>query len=414
MITQRIYLACALILLFMNSNLSTAASRFDALVDARVYTASGEKSWADGGLGKQSLNPKTPGIQGQGVLAWQWTPASSIEARVVANAIDDRAGVADITEASLRFRPLPRSAWRQSLRIGAFFPDISLENDGPGWTSTRSISTSAVNAWIGEEIRTIGAEWTLERRGRLAGSPHDLAISLAVFGFNDPAGAMLAWRGWSIGEHITGLNEELDLPEIPSIDTSGTFNKQAPATDPFREIDHRPGWYANPRYAHTSGWNVSAMVYDNRGDPGTIRDGHYAWRTRFHHVGVAGPLFANWSLTAQWIQVRTQMGPSSVGPLDADYSAAYLGLHRQFGDHAVNFRADFFSADDRENTPDDPNQESGRAFMLNYAYAPHSAHWSIMLEALLVESRRSARVLIGDSLHADERSLVARWRWRLP
>ena len=45
-----------------------------------------------------------------------------------------------------------------SVKTGAFFPTISLENDDLGWTSPYTLTPSAINSWIGEELRTIGSE----------------------------------------------------------------------------------------------------------------------------------------------------------------------------------------------------------------------------------------------------------------
>jgi len=45
-----------------------------------------------------------------------------------------------------------------SVKAGAFFPTISLENDDLGWTSPYTLTPSAINSWIGDELRTIGSE----------------------------------------------------------------------------------------------------------------------------------------------------------------------------------------------------------------------------------------------------------------
>ena len=44
------------------------------------------------------------------------------------------------------------------MKTGAFFPTISLENDDLGWTSPYTLTPSAINSWIGDELRTIGSE----------------------------------------------------------------------------------------------------------------------------------------------------------------------------------------------------------------------------------------------------------------
>ena len=51
---------------------------------------------------------------------------------------------------------MPQSAWRSNLKIGAFYPPISLEHRASGWTNPYTISSSALNTWVGEELRTIG------------------------------------------------------------------------------------------------------------------------------------------------------------------------------------------------------------------------------------------------------------------
>ena len=74
---------------------------------------------------------------------------------------------------------------------------VSLENRGVGWSDVYSITPSALNTWTGEEFRTIGAE--LE--GRWLGASHgylgDVALVGAVYGWNDPAGALIADRGYA-------------------------------------------------------------------------------------------------------------------------------------------------------------------------------------------------------------------------
>src|SRR6185437_6111030 len=57
-----------------------------------------------------------------------------------------------------------------SAKAGAFFPTISLENDDLGWTSPYTLTPSAINSWIGEELRTIGSEGTLRWKSEKAGT----------------------------------------------------------------------------------------------------------------------------------------------------------------------------------------------------------------------------------------------------
>jgi len=62
------------------------------------------------------------------------------------------------------WRPVPKSATRYRLKLGAFYPNISLEKVDPAWSSPYTQNFSAINTWIAEEIRTFGAELSMSRR----------------------------------------------------------------------------------------------------------------------------------------------------------------------------------------------------------------------------------------------------------
>ena len=98
-------------------------------------------------------------------------------------------------EGWLRYRPVSTTPWRWSVKAGAFFAPFSLENTETGWTSHWTLTPSAINSWFGDELRTVGTEGTLEWR-REEGT---LSLIGALFGWNDPAGVMMADRGWTLG-----------------------------------------------------------------------------------------------------------------------------------------------------------------------------------------------------------------------
>ncbi len=79
--------------------------------------------------------------------------------------------IVDVTEAWLEWRPVPQSAWRSNVKIGAFYPPVSLEHRAPGWSNPYTISSSALNTWVGEELRTIGVGYELEHLGQQTASP---------------------------------------------------------------------------------------------------------------------------------------------------------------------------------------------------------------------------------------------------
>src|ERR1700753_3075273 len=102
--------------------------------------------------------------------------------------------VVDALEAYLRYAPAADGNLSWSVKAGAFFPTISLENDDLGWASPYTLTPSAINSWIGEELRTIGSEGIMKVRTENAGT---LSFTGALFCCNDPAGILLADRGWA-------------------------------------------------------------------------------------------------------------------------------------------------------------------------------------------------------------------------
>ena len=61
-----------------------------------------------------------------------------------------------------------------------------------------TLSFSAINTWAGEELRTIGTQYTLDWLGIARGHRFEFNVSAAAFGWNDTAGTVLASRGWGL------------------------------------------------------------------------------------------------------------------------------------------------------------------------------------------------------------------------
>ena len=100
----------------------------------------------------------------------------------------------DLYQAYIVFKPVPTSDTRFSARFGFFYPPISLEHDARVWGVTDTITPSAINSWVGEEVKVVGAEATVSRD--FAGQ--SLAATGAVFGYDDTAGTLIAFRGWAL------------------------------------------------------------------------------------------------------------------------------------------------------------------------------------------------------------------------
>jgi hypothetical protein len=230
-------------------------------LDCRLIARAGEQSWADGGLGKTRFGDGGFGaacVQGGVTARAQLTPALSALAEVQYQTTDHNSFSA--LEAYLRYRPVSTTPWRWSVKVGEFFPPISLENDAIGWTSPWTITPSAINGWVGEEIRAIGGEARLEWRG----DAQSIEGSAAVVRSNDPAGELLAARGWALSDITSGIGSLVREPDVYAVD-----NRQPVPLrfNPFMENDSHAGWYAGADWRATGRGRLTILRYDNEADP---------------------------------------------------------------------------------------------------------------------------------------------------
>ncbi len=397
--------------------LGALEQQVDGLVSLRLLAVDAPRSWTDGGLGKLRFD------EGDGTLRLgaatvdyraRFTPTLSL--RTVASAYGDGIGSAvDLDEAYLELRPVPRSAWRLLARAGAFHAPFSLENTGVGWSSPYTISYSSVNSWFGEELRTLGAEVQLTHAGAATGSPHDLGLLFGVFRANDPAGALLSWRGWGIGDRQTRLFERLPLAPLPAFGSDGLFFVQQGYEEPFHEIDGRTGYYLGGQWDYLDVSRLRLQHYDNRGDPLQTRHGQWAWRTRFDHLGWHLRLPGDNEAITQLVRGDTEMEGFAMPFVYADYQAAFLLLSHAWGRQRASLRYDAFWVHDRDHVAGDPNQEDGHAWTAAwFLEGPHTARgsWRAGVEALEVLSWRPARTILGARAQQRERSLQLVGEWR--
>ncbi|WP_342116381.1 hypothetical protein [Pseudoduganella sp. OTU4001] len=387
------------------------AAELHGLLDLRAAHSNSGRSFLDGGMGKTRYDTTAPAVSiGQAVLRAEFDVLDTVSAGVELSGDDRHHNVVDVREAWIAWSPVPSGAWKGRVRAGYFFPPTSVEIDyeGPGWTPTRTISSAAINSWIGEELRTNGVEWSARRMGRHVDAPYDVGVVAAVFTGNDPAGTMLAWRGWSISDRIAGRNEALQLADLPVYRADGAIPRQSRTIHPFREIDGRPGYYVGGNLRAGRGLDLAALHYDNRANPLAVQGGQYGWRTRFDHASVAWRPAPGWELLAQAMRGNTLMGANGVA---LDFRAWYALASRRIGRGTLALRYDRFSTSEHDILPDDPNNEHGHAMALAYRL-PLADGWTLMFEYLFVHSDRSARDLIGEPRKQAERSLLAALRWQ--
>lgn len=392
---------------------------FELFTDVRLAFADGEPSWlTKGWLGKGRFGGKLDGstethteIAEIALLTdiefnWEWS------AFVHAKYDDVQDGPVDIVEAFVKYDPTPTSATRYSFRAGLFFPHISRENIGAAWSSPYTITPSAINSWVGEEIRALGLEGKVSFRGET----HQVDLTAGIFGFNDPAGTLLAFRGWALGDVKATAFTQLPLPRLPQIGLEGsTFVAQPRWVEPIAEIDDRPGFYGSIDWTYARNWKLGAYYYDNRADPAQTEQHQYGWDTRFWNFYVEGDAFAGIRLIAQYMTGNTKMGRliPSVGTryLDVDFDAGFLLATKKFGMHRLSARFDWFDTEDHAFVVRDNNNEAGAAFTAAYS-AAISPKDTLMFEYLYVDSKRPARQAIGFGANQDQSIFQIAYRRR--
>lgn len=303
----------------------------------------------------------------------------------------------DLGEAYLKFKAPPTAAGLKiSARLGVFYPPVSLEHDGVAWTTPDMLSGSALNSWVGEEVKVGGAEFTLQQRV----GDHELEAAAAVFGWNDTAGTLLTFRGWALDETRTGVLGAFKLPPLSPF--AATF--QDNETYPFRELDGRPGYYGRLEWRPPAPVAVHAFFYDNGGDR-TSEDSEdqWSWETRFFEAGARWEPAPDVRILAQLMNGETIMGYPMGGHrwFDMGFQSAYVLAQKRLGEDTVSGRIDAFRTRDRTFRAVDDNQENGWALTGSWRHrlAPHA---DLILEAQHVDSKRNARRLIGEDPKQDQ------------
>jgi hypothetical protein len=393
----------------------------DGAVDISAITVSSPfTTWLDEGQGKLRFDEDDGPLEfSRAFLEYRGRLTSTVVAHGVLNVQDTKDRPLDLTEAYLEWRPVPRTPWRVRSRIGAFYPKLSLENVDPGWSSPYALSASTINTWIGEELRTVGAEVRVSRvLDQLPLSP-ELAFEGAMFYGNDPAGALLNWRGWSLHERQTGLTSTLPLPEIPAIAPWAPLPDNSAGLEPFEEIDHDPGFYAGVEWRMGESLRIKYFHYDNHGDPEALNGADYAWQTRFDHIGLQFTLPGDVGVIGQWMDGITRMGPD-LGPWhvwDSGFDARFLMLTRAFGKHRVSARYDDFDVQPYNDPDKVTNRDDGYAWTASWLYE-WSEHVRLGAEYVAIatehcETLQCVWVFSGLPRTSRQNQLQLSLRWQL-
>lgn len=375
-------------------------------------------SFLDGGFGKlldgaRPAGESAGGLAAEARLALDWKPGLGWRFFLhgVARhdeAADDSASGSGLLEAFVERRGGFGDGHEVVARLGQFFLPGSRENVDPLWTSPYTLTLSALNSWVAEEIRPIGLDLAWRRT---FADEQRVELAATLFGGNDTAGTLAAWRGFSFHDRPTPTGRTVPLPPFPG--RAERFPRQASeGTRPFGgDLDGRPGYAGRARWDAPGGRAlVQATLFLNDGDRALHGD-EYAWDTDFRWLGAEIELTEGLRLVGEWGTGTTLMGFAppggrSAAEVDVRYDLFYLLATWRRGPLRATVRFDDFAVEDRDSNPLDDNRESGRAWTFALL-GELGERWRAGVEYLVLEARRPAA---GDApLDADAFRAELRW-----
>jgi len=400
----------------LNPRIASADDRFkfNVVLEGRVATTPVAQSFLDGGLGKTRYGSEPRAVEAslaQAAVLGRFEARPDLTLRVHAN-VDAEHNFerrVDLVEAIARYAPALTDSIALDIRAGLFFPTVSLENIDPAWLSPYTTSFSAINAWIGEEVRNLGVEAGPslrigEAQTRLFG---------AITRGNDPNGTLLAWRGFALHDRVAGFGDRLPLPDLASFKRADLFPDQPREVQPLREVDQTWTWSSGLAITHTR-YRLKVLYQPKTANPGAFDGQQYAWRTGYWAAGAArsfGPV----EVLVQGLDGETRMGllPDRRNAVAARFQSLYVlasWLTPADGRHRATVRYDAFRVQDRDDfVIEDANDESGKAWTFAYTFSPNARH-RLTAELLHVNSTRTNRRDLGLDPRAIEILGTLSWR----
>jgi hypothetical protein len=384
---------------------AAGAGDLELSVDLRAVASDATQSRLSGGLGKLRFDDTQDGVRlGYVRLGYRADPSETVHFSVDAYAYGDHdVNMLDLTELYAEWRPIPTTAWRSRVKVGAFYPEISLENRMSGWRSPYTLSFSAINTWVGEELRTIGAEYSLDWLGRSHGHDFDFTLSAAAYGWNDTAGTVLATRGW-------GLTDRQDT----------LFGRFANGGSPlpqrtlfYDDLDKRAGYYVSAASNYRGLVELRALHYDNRAnlvEAPALNDG--SWLTYFDSLGARWTPDDAWTVIGQWLHGRTYEDPG-LPHYAWSFNSEFLLASLQLGALRYSVRYDRFEMQQTVSDFEDFPillADHGHAWTVACIH-DFNRHWSAALEGIQADSTVPLRAVYGQSAYAREQILQLALRY---
>jgi hypothetical protein len=353
--------------------------KVEGFADLRLAFADDPVSNLDGGFGKQRFGGGGEEIR-LGEVALVGSAQIAPEWSVVAHAQfnPDLVEEFDIIEGYIQYRPSTTSRWRPSLKIGAIIPETSAENLGLGWSNIYTLTNSAANTWIAEEVRPVGTELSLEWRG------DDVTLSFGATAFigNDFSTAGLSLRGFTFGDQDIGIFGGIRVPDLGA-------GRTDVVTRTVKETDGRIGFAIHGGFESDRFGTFNIYYLDNRGDTTETSDIGRVWNSQFLNASYNVALGSGFELAAQALFGDGFTTPTGVEAitLGTEFETISLLLSKNFGDLAVSIRGEYFDQGDISTCICPNLGEQGEAVTLSAIYR-YGRHHRFLAEVIYSDSER--------------------------
>ncbi len=365
---------------------------FEGLLDLRAVGVDGQPSYLESGFGRTRFGGTDSGaFKGQlsladAALIWKPQFTWALGAIVDVEHQDGQQHPFDLVQAYLTFRPTLPGDTRITARAGFYYPPISEEHEGPSWAVADTITPSAINSWVGEEVKVVGGEARVSHRFEAG----EIAATVGLFGFDDTSGTLLTFRGWGLTDIKATAFGGFNLPPLDPY----MAPHQATFTQSTAELAGRVGYYARLDWS-VGRLSLNGFYYDNRGDKTSVSARQWSWATRFWNLGLRYDLDDDTRILSQVMTGQTLMGYPDAGDaewLNLSFASAYVLATHSFGRAGITGRAEVFRTHDRNFDPatddaEDNRGERGWALTAAWRYdVTRHARW--MVELLHIHSRR--------------------------
>ena len=359
-----------------------ASADWELVLDGRLLSVAAPPPFIAGGLGASRFGGDESGLRiGRIRFALSQAFGNLWSIHVDASSWGDHDKIpAGLTEAYLQLHPYPftgpSGAYRLRIKAGAFYSPISLENRTSGWESPYTLSYSAINSWLGEEVRTLGTEAQLEWLGTRTGHDFDIALTAGLFGWNDGTGTALAYGGFTLTDRQTVLWGRVGAPGVAPLYSA----------EPFREMSGNAGAYGGVEIRYLDRVVLRFLRYDNDANPGAPDPITHtsAWNTEFNSAGLRVESANGWTAIAQYLGGGTYISPAGVDER-WPFKASFVLLSKRLGPHTFSARYDRFEVDGPGESEGEGSEvwQKGHALTLAYIFQPRP-RWRITLEWLHV------------------------------